>query len=158
MKVNTKTLLRPHHDPKNSPIGPQKSPSHLKKQKKVIKQKDSNWPLYEVRLIPLKFTSTSIKLNSLWMWDQSNPILILTHNSFQICVNSDHYFLWNAWDFIQNFLSVKKFPGNLVPRFLRKIPPCPAITLSFASTSFWIKCAASSIFDDFWEIFRHLST
>ena len=39
MKVKTKTLLIPHHDPKNSPIGPQKSPGHLKKQKNVIKKK-----------------------------------------------------------------------------------------------------------------------
>ena len=62
----------------------------------------------------------------LW-WDCYHDLL--THNSFQMCVNSDQYFLWKVLNFLQDFLSVKKYPGNLVPRFLRKIPPCLEITI-----------------------------
>ena len=40
-------------------------------------KKLSNWPLNEVRLIPLNLTSTSINLNSIWLWHQSNPILYI---------------------------------------------------------------------------------
>ena len=64
MKVNTKTLLRPQHNPKNSPIGPQKSPSHLKKQKKSQNKKCQIYlymklDLFHLSSLQLQSTSTS---------------------------------------------------------------------------------------------------
>ena len=54
----------------------------------------SHWPLNEVRLIPLKFTSTSINLNSILLWHPSNSILYINLLSRKL----ESFLIKTLWD------------------------------------------------------------